>query len=780
MEEQELSRRFDLSGIQSAAQFRVLFRARKLSYYLINDRGEMDQRRLSFLVDRLQSEPPITYFGGSFDRIAQEHFLRVCLFLKNCERGQRLLNRFNLSQLDRYVEELLFFSLNAEEKKSGISILLKRAVLSALFALLRQNIGSCFATAPAILIQNEQFENLLVDLHDLIATSTLKRTTSGVEYSVPIALSWGVGDLYQIVDFSDPTVFASPSLQAVLDTIGIKKEECPSKKQSVIDFIKSAIQKRVVRDDPTLPALEKKAQGIFKAYVDHALLKVWEYTLASFADHKVEFFRWNLYKSLGFSSKEKGGIAQVIYEEVEKRLEKANQQVEKERELYNEAADRCNVTQALLRQVDSYDRARLLKREHATYLSHLNECSHLLRQAEDRSQFLGQLMVFLLNYYAQRLPDFFQEIYDPELFANAETIYEDSAAGFRLIYKMGRKEPSSWILITEEKQFIQALKSFFSIVESFILSECEQEEKKKEIEELTTLLVQHIDSPEFILSAFQRMQEPPPFSTEPSEGYRFPWCRSAGGSMSSLVKCYYGLEKELTIEQSVVETPQELLIFLLDTLKSLPYEVTKLFEKHDHLSLLMTAPNHAFLLKPGLSPFKEGWLDKGFTYTWVRDQVVEPARAYYGEIFLDSSTQAQLTQKFLKSFCPSNTFSLMRDFSSCSSLMSLPEFRNLLVHLIEEVPPSADHVDSFLRKVYPHPALLFADSNWADLYLGFVFNPGTFDLELWRLDAQGHFGFPMTCWSHCFGGSPQKMWTLYVSPQEYSGHHRSDLSWIKI
>ena len=62
--------------------------------------------------------------------------------------------------------------------------------------------------------------------------------------------------------------------------------------------------------------------------------------------------------------------------------------------------------------------------------------------------------------------------------------------------------------------------------------------------------------------------------------------------------------------------------------------------------------------------------------------------------------------------------------------------------------------------------VIFADTNWPGFYFGFVINPGTQDLELWRFDASQSMGFPMSSWKKWLG-SENKPWTVYVKPSEY-------------
>ena len=74
------------------------------------------------------------------------------------------------------------------------------------------------------------------------------------------------------------------------------------------------------------------------------------------------------------------------------------------------------------------------------------------------------------------------------------------------------------------------------------------------------------------------------------------------------------------------------------------------------------------------------------------------------------------------------------------------------------------------RKVglaYPEP-IMVADSNWSGSYFGFVLNPGSRDLEFWRLDYTGSKGEPMNRWRHWLDGSRlHPHWGVFTSPGQY-------------
>lgn len=594
----------------------------------------------------------------------------------NSKDGMTLLKRFKLPVANGYVETLIRKTLTLPDKQKLEHAHLKEAVVSALLCPLRQVIGSCFATAPAIYIQNEKPERLLLDLYDLMMMGKMKRTFGGEEYVVPISPKWG----------------------------GRKS--------------------------------------------DHPLLRVWEYTIASFSDYKTTFSRWNLYSSLGLDPKHKGGIGEFVYAALQEKLDGYNQEVEKLHNDYTRAIDEARVSQALLRQADSHERIRMRKAELEVRAHHAGACKDLRDKAHENAQGLSQFFPFLIEQYSEKFQEHFLEIFDAEAQYTHEALYEDSPAGFRLVYKHGRSDPSAWTFIKDEKEFFESLRHFFIAVESQVSSECEWEGGAKEIEDLTTRLVHFVDTDPFQSFALKKKK---------------PWSYTSGGSMHTLLKGYFSIEGEIAEEKRPIENPTDLLTFLIELLKALPYNVTRPFEIDPEASLLMYSPTHAFLLKPGLSPFKEGWLDNGFTYTWIRDNVIEPAKNQYESIRIDRDTQTLLASKLVKG-----------EFFPHASSLTLTEFRTFL---LKAAPKLEDEIDNLLYQSFPtHPPLLFADTNWLDYAFAFAVNPATLELDLYRISADNTRAYPMNPWRSYLDGSTTTPWGVLTRPSDYSGSPLSDLA----
>lgn len=88
-----------------------------------------------------------------------------------------------------------------------------------MFSYLRQDVGSCFATAFAILVHQEYPSLFIKDIDDLLTSGKLTRIIGTREISVPMNLSGCIGELFKplrVLDlYPDPIakLSASPGLQ---------------------------------------------------------------------------------------------------------------------------------------------------------------------------------------------------------------------------------------------------------------------------------------------------------------------------------------------------------------------------------------------------------------------------------------------------------------------------------------------------------------------------------------------------------------------------------------
>jgi hypothetical protein len=620
-----------------------------------------------------------------------EYFDAQNKFLLWWEKNRKALKEFRLPLCHQGAEKLVRDTLFLISKKPIHEAHVRRAVVVAALSKLRQNIGSCFATAPAILIHDEQPENFIRDLLELLSTGRLKRTFGGVEYAVPLCLKYGNSDC--------------------------------------------------------------------------ALLKAWEFTLAAFSEVKMEFSRWNLYLSLGLHPEEKGGIGEVLYQALDAKLAWANRKTEEHQMDLQRAVDQLRTSEALLRQASTESEMRRFKAECQTRYYHMQSCEELRDKFHNRAKQLSLFFSFLIRQYDTKFQEYFQEIYDPEMVEYHAQADEDRPAGFRLAYKHGRRDPTLWTLIEGPEVYIRSLVDFFTMTESQIAADSEVGEEKQTISEMTTAIIQHVRSEEFLKSSMAR-----------SAKYgRTPWAYISGGTMETLLKTYYCRE-EITHESRWVEDPLDLSIFILETLKALPSPTT----------LLMQSPTHAFILQPEWEPFCQGWKDTGFTYTWLRDHFINPMQEFYATPLSQEEQQAikernpQAMESFLfqslplipASQCQTALQQLLEPWISSPKLPDqYPSY--LMAHELREIAKTYLKPELHLalaeraRQLKLAPQILrFADTNWVNSDFAFVINPLTSSMELWRVDLAGTTGVPMTSWNQFFGDK-KSTWVIYINPLEY-------------
>ncbi len=909
---------FDLSGVQESFRFKALSRARRLSTALIDEKGEVRQDLLKKIIASLEQEGGLFYPRGYNDEAIREHFLTILPLFKQ-ESFLKQLKRFQKPLCHKWAEKLIFetvgISTSAQAQLTDAQI--RTAILCACLTPLRQNVGSCFATAPAIVIQREQTFLFLDDLYQLLTTGKLKRTFGGKEYAIPMSPSTGIGDLkknliaadlrlkpslcpgllaaMQVLSVVDPRssieaqgakaqeLIQAHSLgknqlsagdlirQILLEKLLLTEEDIERGRALEVAQFKSAKMIIAAPDANVLRKLEqieafrqkeKEARSAFNGICDNALLKCWEFTLASFSEVKMEFSRWNLYSSLGLATEEPGGIGQLVYRMLDEKIKEINKKIEEYQKQYEAAFDQVRATETLLRNASSESDARRLQAEYQSRAYHMRTCLEMRDAVYSKGSNYSNLLSFLIERYDQKFPEYFQEIYDAEMQDFSPDLYDDSPAGFRLVYKHGRTDPSLWTLIYNADEYIDALLDFFSATESQIASECDWEGGSQEILEITSAIIAHLKSKEFLETALGRMARAHqmPSVQSPlqklSQLEKKPWAYTSGGTMTTLLKTYYCRENEFTSDEKWVESESELLIFILDTLKNLPPKITDDFLKNPRKGMLMASPSHAFVLLPGQEFFRTGWQEEIFTYTWVRDAVFLPSQNFYAAMRLSAEEQSFLLSRYCERLSPLVGHNLERAFRSHEKKMTILEWRkNTVEALIKQIKPQkpeqqralADSVDSFLYECLPIvpgkqwkalarrvlsdlimnesieqvfqlfpdvPAslmtaseireaakgcyllsqgkialpfdlhayvaaharfagiaapspLLLADTNWTNFYFGFVVNPGTGRLELWRLDRTASQGVPMSQWKHWLNGADRKAWSIYTRPYEY-------------
>ena len=586
--------------------------------------------------------------------------LKILQLLASTPELQRLLKSIDKPVSHKYADQIIRDSLALPPNTSITDAHARRAALAAWTCLLRQNVGSCFATAPAIVVQSEQPQQFLKDIADILGTGRLKRTFGGIEYTVPLSTSWGGGDLKRPIlsptsqDFEESELWKSPGLLAAFESIGLVNPdlELAEKDAAAKDILQTYVMnmptpftsaeeiiRRVVLghlniEEKDLQEYENRPRGLmqgsmmmqvpvgggkgsacaafydiferacnaFKALADCALLKAWEFTLASFSETKSQFTRWNLYSSLGLGSNEKGGVGECLYNILNAKIEEYKRKIDDIQFEYEQSYNQLKTMEMRSRNVSSERDAEWLKMEYQTKRNEFYNLEEMRNDLHDKAQRTANLNQVLMERYDELFPQYFQEVYDADMHDIHVGPYDDSPAGFRLLYKYGRANTSQWTPVKNPNEFIEALVSFFTATENELAHSKEFEGMDKELSEIITAIITLVRSKEFLESAFDRMATAhnKPKVRDPLEHLdeidKKPWAYTSGGTMSTLVSCYFKLSDKPADVSRWVETPTELLTFLADTAKQIPPKLTEPYTRESGKVHADAFPNTRFPL----------------------------------------------------------------------------------------------------------------------------------------------------------------------------------------
>ena len=753
----DLSKRLDNTQIQESCSVRNVLKARLIATALVRDDGEIDFELARQLISRFKANLYSLSPGREPDSIRDEHIVKVLELLVGSKELSRLIKNLSRPVSNRLAEEVIRDTLLVPANIAISDVHVRRACLAAWLTYLRQSLGSCFATAPSIVIQTEQPQLFLRDLDEMMNTGRMRRTFGGVEYSVPMSTTWGNGDLkkplilQRDLQYNENKIWMSPGLIAALDAVhvfdGKEGKEIPTKEKirllhklleksvdhfekrdsclltsaeeilrflllehhkirqkDVEDFLnrpKSMIHSGLMmhvprtskqakaKGDPVQAFLKdfEVAKTAFKALADSALLKSWEFTVASFAEIKLEFARFNLYTSLGINFDDAGGIGECLYKIVSQKIEQANIYLKEKEEEYEQVAAQMRYLESRVRQASTEKEVEWIKVEYQSRQAELYHIEQFGQVVHEKATILSRLNEYLIQQFDKKFCDYFQEIYDADIHDVFAGPFDDSPAGFRLLFKHGRSNPSQWTRIHSLSEFVEALVSFFTIVEQELSQAKEIKGAEADFSAIITQLVTHVRSETFLESAFYRMARAhdAPLIAKPLQNLdkveKKPWVYTSGGSMSTLVSAYFKSDEKPFEVNRWVETETELFAFLLDTLKQLPEQISRPYLENSQKSMLMHSPTHAFLLKPGLGQFKEGWQsDEMYTYSWIKHKVVEPALEFYKTLDIEEEMAHDIAQELYQKIPHDFRPRFKQVFSNFPYRLTVPHFSDHMMN----------------------------------------------------------------------------------------------------
>lgn len=761
---------FDLTQIQDSWSWRITHLAREIAFFLIDDKGEFKRRTLIKAIRILQNNLYSLGPNRHHDSKPFSHLLKILQLFFSEQEYMKALRRIRRPDSHQGAEQLIRETLFLSDVERVTDAHARRAALSALLTNLRQNVGSCFATAPAIMIQQEQPLQFLADIGQLLGTGQLKRVYEGVEYAVPLSINWGVGDLYRPLYLSslgsDPfkTLASSPGLRAALETsVNIEKNLEELIKESCIwlnpddpfalftadDILKHIFLQihgvteedvKKYREQPVAgivgellvqaPYMREgksrlceqfirsyeRAKKVFKGFTDNALLKAWEFSLASLSESKADFAKWNFYASLGIQPEEPFGIGESVHKHLQEKLNRINEEIEAHQSRYDHLYAQVKYLEGRMRRASTPSEAEWLR---ADYRIRRHELDRVLAEQDEeheKGKKLAQIFPFLIDFYGKKIRDYFQEVYDSQMQDVTTNPYDDSPAGFRLLYKHGRSNTALWTMIYSSTEYLQHLSSFFSATEIELEQLPEMEGIERDLSELMTAIITTIKRPEFLETSFYRLAKAyrEPIIKDPlrhlDQVKRKPWAYISGGTMGTLVSCYYSNPDKPNEERRWIESENELLAFLIDIMKELPLSTQKLYLKDPNRSMLAFSPTHAFLAKPGWKLFRQAWESDLYTYTWIRDLWHNPQLHFLDDHLLDGRMMDYLVSELLR-FIPVGYRPLVKNIlSSFPYSLRADEFRERTLKALSyekwlrgkrHLELVAEELDSILYRSFP-------------------------------------------------------------------------------
>jgi hypothetical protein len=281
-----LSRALDRTQIQESCSVRNVTKTRQIATKVIGDDGEIRAEHLDACIaamkKNLYSLAPERYV----DSVRDEHILRVLEHLRDNKETARLLRYMTRPVSNRLAEQIVRDTLLLAPSIPVTDVHVRRACLSSWLCSLRQSLGSCFATAPAIIIQQEQPRSFLRDIDEMMNTGRMKRTYAGVEHSVPMSITWGNGDLRKtlILDanlsLNENKIWMSPGLFAAMIAAGYLKEEMSLGEKS--NLLHKLLQE-------SLPLLEQPGEYVITCAEE--LIRVFLLSLHQLTKRQVEEYQ---------------------------------------------------------------------------------------------------------------------------------------------------------------------------------------------------------------------------------------------------------------------------------------------------------------------------------------------------------------------------------------------------------------------------------------------------------------------------------------------------------
>ena len=500
-------------------------------------------------------------------------------------------------------------------------------MLASLMNPLRQKVGSCFATAVLIEMQESQTSNFLMLMRSIIEKGKIEITRDG---------NTSEAYLYNRPLLNYPrqlTIYLSQIKHAPILRILITRicnTETASEVNSAIDLlentfyeeherhygnfkeiigaigilsgkinIKSSVTHKTERFTRSTNSYKRKKEDVVECYASSFenlfILRSMEFCFATLSESNGNLLRKSFTVGLGLDSRHHKGLQNYLVEHVEDRVKILNQDLEYRVSAYNQM------------QYNDYLKTRNDQRSPSS--EYRSMAMNDINDIKATRVFLSNVLTIFYNTFMERASEIYIEAYNPKISndTDVDSFLGDITAGFSLLFR-GSAGGNSISIIDDVDTFKDSLNRFISVASgdlvSNLISHFDVREHEKIIEaearDFINKISDFISDPDFIKAAFTRISIKNglflDFNNYPDKSIEkmislnlTPWSSPTGGTPYNLLQNLYATSQNILKKYRATNltTAEEVLDF---------WKRSSLGSSSS--TLLAISPSHVFRLFP--------------------------------------------------------------------------------------------------------------------------------------------------------------------------------------
>lgn len=656
------------------------------------------------------------------DEIPINHEINLAHSLTLLQRSPKLRSEFekiNFPQIPKSPSnEVIQVAIGLPLNQSIGNYETRLTALTALLSHLRQGEDrSCFAVSLAIEILSSHLNLCFKDLRELLEEGKLTRTVKGVKKQIPFAKKINDDNLNKIIVFNQKgDIFAenvkklplweAPGLITACQFMGINHPReaileliaqlpQPKKEEKFQIKIKDLIQKLCkqaakTNSSFTLDQTYTLALFAFSAQTAQPLLKVWENAIANMA----------------------------------------------------EAEEGSMIKNAILG--STLDALQLKLGELKIPPS--------------------PLLQRLFHYIKKLICERFHLQYDPTKLHSIDRHGQVSEGAF-VLYHQNQK-------IEDEQSFLNAIRQILDEAKALMFKKNLSDSNKEELQQVFDIFNSEIGNPRFLGYLLARYHySNKPHAKKMAKGFQVnfeelsftPWITHVGNNSKALLSIYFEQDQPFQTEKFVSMEAEGTLSKIIDICKKMPDSEKDLYLKNPNkLKPLCILGKHRLPFMAGNPSLVKAWKQDDSTQNWIKNTVTTPGKQI-SSMIIDTATKSNLLQNMEKDilpkfFSPKQLAEVMKNCKQLSNKHTIKQYRDLLIKICQNIYPHANankknllirqidtalcnSLEPNLKKKLEDSAVHFADTNWCsgtqDLHFCFAVNPGTGNLELWEVHANG-------------------------------------------